>query len=79
LVQGEMVRRFRTRDIGIHYQNLAVARPPWMPASLTEGLFLMIPEQEAALRSPAGRELYARAVADGTEAYFRSLARDGGR
>ncbi|MDF1505702.1 N-acetylmuramoyl-L-alanine amidase [Roseisolibacter sp. H3M3-2] len=75
LVQREMVRRFRIRDLGIHYQNLAVARPPWMPAILTEGLFLMFPEQEAALRSPEGRELYARAVVDGTEAYFRSLAR----
>jgi N-acetylmuramoyl-L-alanine amidase len=75
LVQREMVRRFRIRDLGIHYQNLAVARPPWMPAILTEGLFLMFPEQEAALRSPEGRELYARAVADGVEEYFRSLAR----
>ena len=75
LVQREMVRRFRTRDIGIHYQNLAVARPPWMPAILTEGLFLMFPEQEASLRSPEGRELYARAVADGVEEYFRGLSR----
>jgi N-acetylmuramoyl-L-alanine amidase len=46
-----------------------------MPAILTEGLFLMFPEQEAALRSPEGRELYARAIVDGTEAYFRTLAR----
>ncbi len=75
-VQREMVRRFRTRDIGIHYQNLAVARPPWMPAILTEGLFLMLPQQEAALRSPAGRELYARAVADGVEEYFRAMGRE---
>jgi N-acetylmuramoyl-L-alanine amidase len=74
LVQREMVRRFRIRDLGIHYQNLAVARPPWMPAILTEGLFLMFPEQEAALRTAAGRELYARAVVDGVEEYFRSLA-----
>ena len=79
LVQREMVRRFRTRDIGIHYQNLAVARPPWMPAILTEGLFLMFPEQEAALRSPAGRELYARAVTDGVEEYFRAVGRRGER
>jgi N-acetylmuramoyl-L-alanine amidase len=41
---------------------------------LTEGLFLMVPEQEAALRSPAGRELYARAIVTGLEAYFRGLA-----
>ena len=74
LVQAELVRRLGTRDLGIHYQNLAVARPPWVPAVLTEGLFLMLPEQEAAMRTPEGRERYARAVADGLEAYFRGLA-----
>jgi N-acetylmuramoyl-L-alanine amidase len=74
LVQAELVRRLGLRDIGIHYQNLAVARPPWVPSILTEGLFLMLPEQEAAMRSPEGRERYARAVADGVEAYFRGLA-----
>jgi N-acetylmuramoyl-L-alanine amidase len=74
LVQAELVRRLGLRDLGIHYQNLAVARPPWVPAVLTEGLFLMLPEQEAAMRSPEGRERYARAVVDGLEAYFRGLA-----
>lgn len=74
LVQTEMVKRFRVRDLGVHYQNLAVARPAWYPAVLTEGLFLMMPEQEAALRSPEGRELYARAIVVGLENYFRSLA-----
>jgi N-acetylmuramoyl-L-alanine amidase len=74
LVQREMVRRFRIRDIGVHYQNLAVARPPWVPSVLTEGLFLMFPEQEAAMRSAEGRELYAQAIVAGLEAWFRSLA-----
>ena len=45
-----------------------------MPEVLTEGLFLMLPEQEAAMRSAEGRERYARAVVDGLEAYFRGLA-----
>jgi N-acetylmuramoyl-L-alanine amidase len=79
LVQREMVARMGLRDLGVHYQNLAVARPTWFPAVLTEGLFLMVPEQEAAMRSEAGRELYARAVADGVEAYFASLATGGAR
>jgi N-acetylmuramoyl-L-alanine amidase len=73
-VQAELVRRLGQRDLGIHYQNLAVARPPWVPSVLAEGLFLMLPEQEAALRSAEGRERYARALADGVEAYFRGLA-----
>jgi N-acetylmuramoyl-L-alanine amidase len=74
LVQREMVYRFRVRDLGVHYQNLAVARPSWYPAVLTEGLFLMVPEQEAALRSAEGRELYARSIVVGLENYFRSIA-----
>lgn len=74
LVQTELVRRFGIRDLGVHYQNLAVARPAWYPAVLTEGLFLMVPEQEAAMRSPEGRDLYARGIVAGLEAYFRGLA-----
>jgi N-acetylmuramoyl-L-alanine amidase len=77
-VQHEMVARMRLRDLGVHYQNLAVARPTWFPAVLAEGLFLMVPEQEAAMRSPQGRELYARAVVDGVESYFRGLAAPAG-
>lgn len=77
-IQERLIARLGLRDLGIHYQNLAVARPPWMPAVLTEGLFLMVPEQEAALRSPAGRERYARAIVEGLEAYFRAVARGDG-
>ena len=37
-----------------------------MPAILCEGAFLMIPEQEAALRTPAFQSAYARGVDEGT-------------
>lgn len=73
-VQREMLRRMGLRDLGVHYQNVALARPTWMPAILCEGAFIMMPEQEAALRTPEFRERYAAAIADGVEAYFRSLA-----
>jgi N-acetylmuramoyl-L-alanine amidase len=73
-VQAGMVRRMGLRDLGVNYDNLALARPTWMPAVLCEGAFLMIPEQEAALRTPEFQRAYARGVADGLEAYFRSLA-----
>lgn len=46
-----------------------------MPSILTEGMFLMIPEQENALRSAAGQRLYAQAVVDGTLAFLRERAR----
>jgi len=39
--------------------DYALVRDPWFPSALTEGLFMMIPEQEAMLASPAGRMKYA--------------------
>jgi N-acetylmuramoyl-L-alanine amidase len=62
------------RDLGVYYDNLALARPTWMPAVLCEGAFLIVPEQEAAMRDPAGQKAYARGVALGLEAYFRAFA-----
>ena len=72
-VQAGMVRRMGLTDMGTYYDNLAVVRPTWMPSVLCEGAFVMIPEQEAALRTPEFQERYARGVAEGLEAYFRSL------
>jgi N-acetylmuramoyl-L-alanine amidase len=73
-VQAGMVRHMGLRDLGIFYGNLAVVRTTWMPAVLAEGAFMMIPEQEAALRTPEFQQAYAAGVADGLEAYFRGLA-----
>lgn len=73
-LQLGMVSRMGLRNLGINYDNLALARPTWMPAVLCEGAFLMLPEQEAALRTPEFQHAYARGVVDGLERYFRSLA-----
>lgn len=73
-VQAGMEREMGLRDLGIHYQNIAIGRTTWMPSLICEGAFLMIPEWENALKTPEFQERYARGVADGVEAYFRSLA-----
>jgi N-acetylmuramoyl-L-alanine amidase len=72
-VQGGMVRRMGLPDLGVYYDNLALVRPTWMPAILCEGAFIIIPEQEAALRTPEFQEAYAHGIVDGLEAYFRGL------
>ncbi|MFN2398774.1 MAG: N-acetylmuramoyl-L-alanine amidase, partial [Gemmatimonadaceae bacterium] len=72
-IQTGMVRWMGLRNLGIYYDNLALARPTWMPAVLCEGAFIMIPEQEAALRTAEFQTAYALGVADGLEAYFRAL------
>jgi N-acetylmuramoyl-L-alanine amidase len=73
-VQRGLVREIGLPDMGINYDNLAVARQSWMPAILCEGAFLIIPEQEAALRDESFQKRYAKGIADGLEEYFRSLA-----
>lgn len=72
-VQRELVARFGLRDLGVHYQNLAIARPTWYPSVLTEGLFIILPEQESAMRDPAFQLRYAEAIVLGLESYFREL------
>lgn len=76
-VQRGMVQRMGLRDLGTNYDNLAVLRPTWMPAVLCEGAFVIIPEQEAALRTPEFQQRYAEGVVDGLEAYFRGIGRQG--
>ena len=75
LVQRGMIASMGLRDLGVHYQNIAIGRTSWMPALITEGLFLMVPEQEHAMRTPEGQEAYARGVAWGVEEYFRTMDR----
>lgn len=73
-IQRRFVARFGTRDLGIARGDLALVRPTWMPAVLTEGLFMMVPEQEAALRSEEGRREYALAVLEGVREFLRARA-----
>jgi N-acetylmuramoyl-L-alanine amidase len=75
-IQAALLRRLGVRDLGVGRGDLALVRGTWMPSVLTEGLFMMLPDQEAALRSPEGQRLYAQAVADGLRAYLEDRARD---
>ena len=61
----EWCAKWGCADLGVHYDNLAVVRPTWMPAVLCEGAFIIVPEQEAALRTTAFQAAYARGVVDG--------------
>lgn len=70
----EIVGVTRIRDLGALQQNLALARPTWLPSTLTESLFMPIPEQEAALRDPAFLDRLAEAHVRGIEAWLRGRA-----
>ena len=74
----EIVAATRIPDLGARVGNLALARPTWLPSALTESLFMLIPEQEAALRDPAFVDRLAEAHVRGIEAFLRARA-GGGR
>jgi N-acetylmuramoyl-L-alanine amidase len=72
--QAALLAELGLRDNGTKFQNIAVARGTWMPSILTEGAFVIMPDQEAALRTPAYQDAYATAIVRGLETYFASLA-----
>jgi N-acetylmuramoyl-L-alanine amidase len=76
LLQDELVEEFGLPDLGYIRASLAVVRwPTWMPAVLTEGMFFMMPEQEAALKDPAVIQRIAQAHLRALEAFVRSQAK----
>jgi N-acetylmuramoyl-L-alanine amidase len=75
LMQGELLNELGLRDIGIGRADLSLVRTTWMPSVLTETTFLMIPEQEAAMRNPAVNERVARAHLRALEEFLRERAK----
>lgn len=74
-IQRALVERLGVRDLGVGRGDLALTRATWQPSVLCEGLYMILPEQEAALRDPAGQQLYARGVFEGIVAYLKSVSR----
>lgn len=75
-LERALVAELGVRDLGMGRGDYALVRPTWMPAALTEGLFIMLPEQEAMLASEDGRERYARGIVRGIEQFLRERARE---
>lgn len=73
-IQQALVRRLKLPDLGISRADLAMVRPTWMPSVLVEGMFIILPDQEQALRSPGGAQRYARGVYDGIRRFLEEWA-----
>ncbi len=71
-IQTQMVKRTGLLDYGLYYGNLAVARPTQYPAVLVECAFMILPDQEALIKSDKFRKEVAQAVGDGIEQYLKS-------
>jgi N-acetylmuramoyl-L-alanine amidase len=74
-IQESLVRQLRLPDLGIGRGDLAVIRGTWMPSVLVEGMFIIMPEQEAALRTTRGTRRYARGVYEGIAGFLRQQAK----
>lgn len=70
-MQREILAEVGLPDRGVRYQNLAITRTSWMPSVLTESLYMMFPQQEAALRVPAFIDRLAQAHVRAMEAFVR--------
>jgi N-acetylmuramoyl-L-alanine amidase len=71
-----LVAALGVRDLGMGRGDYALVRPSWMPAALTEGLFIMLPDQEAMLASEEGQGRYARAIVRGIERFLHQRAKE---
>lgn len=71
----EMVEVTGVPELGFKQRSLALARPTWMPAVLTESLYMMHPQQEAALKDPAFVDKLAEAHIRGLEKFVRDRRR----
>jgi N-acetylmuramoyl-L-alanine amidase len=69
-----LVAQLGLRDLGMGRGDYALVRPTWMPSALTEGVFIMMPDQERLLASETGQWRYARGVAEGIEAFLGERA-----
>lgn len=69
-IQHHLAPRLGLPDLGATRADLAMVRGTWMPSVLIEGMFMIVPDQEAALRTPAGRRLYAEGVVAGLRRFL---------
>ena len=73
-VQEELLQELGLRDLGVGRADLHQARFTWAPAILTENMFMMIPEQEAALKQASVQRRIAEAHARGIAEWLRAYA-----
>lgn len=73
-VHQSLARNLELNDFGWYYGNFAVIRPTQYPAILVECAFMMIPEQEAALRTEKFQKKIAKSIVEGVKDFLRGHA-----
>ncbi len=75
-IQYELLKATKLRDHGLYYGNLAVNRPTQYPAVLIETAFMIIPEQEAMLKTKKFRKKVAKGIVKGIEKFLKEYEHD---
>jgi N-acetylmuramoyl-L-alanine amidase len=70
-IQTELLKETKLADHGLYYGNLAVDRPTQYPAVLVECAFMILPEQEAMIKTDKFRGKIAEAVTKGIEKFLK--------
>ncbi len=75
-IQSQLTKATKLDDYGLYYGNLAVNRPTQYPAVLIETAFMIIPEQEALLKTEKFRKKVAKGIVKGIENFFKEYHND---
>jgi len=70
-LKAGMLGALKLPELGNRFQNLALARPSFMPAVLSEVGFVINPDEYAILISPEGQDAAAQGLCQGLCDYFR--------
>jgi N-acetylmuramoyl-L-alanine amidase len=75
-VHTSLVEQIGLPDYGLYHANFAVLRPTQYVSILVECAFMIIPEQESALKTTSFQEECAKAILAGLDSYLKSLNSD---
>lgn len=75
-IHRELLKETGLRDFGLYHGNLAVNRPTQYPAVLVECAFIILPEQEALLKTKKFREQVAKGITKGLENFLKEFGDD---
>ncbi|NIR51426.1 N-acetylmuramoyl-L-alanine amidase [candidate division KSB1 bacterium] len=75
-IQKRLLDELELRNFGLFYDNLALCRPPQMPAVLIESAFIMHPEEEILIKSDEYKEEAAEAIIKGIEDFLDQAKED---
>jgi N-acetylmuramoyl-L-alanine amidase len=70
-IHRHMLEETKMPDHGLYYGNLVLTRPTGIPSVLVECAFMMIPEQEAMLKTDSYQRKCARAITEGIKDYIK--------